>query len=723
MHVAKRNFKGEPVIMKETLQRLCIRQKREDNRELESKLMKLPKTKLSPSQISRLPGFLTADMISCVYEDEKTNVLWLGTDKGLWRINESEDEPLDVIQHFRASAYMLDNNVLSVCGDGDNGVFVLTDTSVSHIEMKLMSAKEKASFLSEMDFKYVQRRGMLSGARRDEKNNCWKGRESDNDGLWTSLVAMGDICRYAVLRDSNNADKKEIAKAREHAMRWTEAILLLAYIPGRKGKVPAFVRYNKPGTNRASKEYLLEGKDGSLNIPEKGPAGYILSSLGPNHPENWATEGMPEVEFVNLSGFIARSYHVNDPENDPVPWGDGVFFRKMYDDTGKLISFRVPSSTKKGDDCDTPLYVDSSMPIPDRLRKLYTDGINPATGKSFTDADIIYKCDTSNDELVAHYAIWHLAYDVFGKEDPELAEIIKNAVTLHAQHFTDNNYCLVDAGGQPTSWARMSREYYLNAFSNGFTDGPLGTMILLQLYKVAHYITGDKKWDDEYRKLALDEPYRYADLAAEHYGRYAMLAKTFIDDEDDEQEVFAQVAKMMNYSDIRMAAVAYYTLLQLETDAVLLDKYKKGADSWWRLVKYGRDVEWLLIYQLCYNEEDVVDGFSRKCKDMLKWQLSHFPVCARQFFIDNSDRPDLREEDGLMWERNKNVPYAVSMDERGSLGNNFFHAKQGTYNRSLHECYNMIFPYWVGRYNGLIVDEGKDSSLTFDELMKYNNQE
>lgn len=719
----KRNFKGEPALMKETLQRLAIRQKREDNKELEAMLLALPKTKLTTAQKARLPEFFSDCTINCVFEEEKTAILWIGTDKGLWRLNENEDEPLNVVQHFRAAAYMLDNNVLAVTGDNDNGVFVLTETSVAHIEMKYMSAQEKAIFLSDMNYKHIQRRGMLSGANWDEKTKSWKGRESDNDGLWTSLVAMGDICRYAVLRDSKTASKKEVQKAREIAMRWTEALLLLAYIPARKGKVPAFVRYNKPHTNRASKDYLLEGKDGTINLPENGPAGYILSSIGAKYPENWGTEGLPEVEFVNISGYIARSYHVNDPENDAVPFGAGVFFKKMYDDTGKLISFRVPSTTNKGDDMPAPLYVDSSMPIPERLKKLYTDGINPATGKNFTDADIIYKCDTSNDELVGHYAIWHLAYDVFAKEDPELGDIIKNIVALHAQHFTDNNHCLVDAGGQPTSWARMSREYYLNAFSNGFTDAPLGTMILLQLYKVAHHITGDEKWDKEYRKLALDEPYRYADLAAEHYGRYAMVAKTFVDDEDSEEEIFTQIVKMMNYSDIRMAAVAYYTLLQLETDEVLVQKYKEGAESWWKHVKYGKDVEWLLVYQLCYNDKDVVDGYGRKCKDILKWQLQQFPVSARQLYIDNTDRPDLREEDGIMWHKDENIPFAVAMSERGALGSSFFHAVQGNTGRRLHNCYNMIFPYWIGRYNGILVDEGKDSGLTFDELMKYSNQE
>jgi hypothetical protein len=268
---------------------------------------------------------------------------------------------------------------------------------------------------------------MLSGARWDSKNNRWIGRESDNDGLWTSLVAMGDICRYAVLKDDPSSTKEEIARAKEVATRWTEAILLLAYIPSWKGEVASFVRYNKPGTNRASDEFLLEGKEYKINMPDHGPTGYVVSKVGPANPEDWATEGMPEIVFRNVEGYIARSYHVNDQENDPIPFGDGVFFRKKFTPDGKLVSVRIPSTSEKGDDLPALLTIDSSMEIPARLKKLYTDEVNPKTGKHWGDDEIIYKCDTSNDELVGHYAVWHLAYDVLGPEDPELAEIIRQS--------------------------------------------------------------------------------------------------------------------------------------------------------------------------------------------------------------------------------------------------------------------------------------------------------
>lgn len=720
--VKKRDYQGTPVKIKETLQRLAIRQRREDNPKAVQALEVLPKSSITAEQIKRLPDFLTPAMITCVFEDENA-ILWLGTNEGLWRINEIEEEPLDRIMHFRASAYMLDNEVVAINGDGDNGVRVLTKTSVAHIAMRYMSAKEKAVFLSDINEKHVQRRGMLSGARWNEKTNAWHGTVDDNDGLWTSIVAMGDICRYAVLRDDPSATKEEIARAKKIATRWTEAVLLLAYIPSRKGKVASFVRYNQPGVNRASKEFLLEGKERKIDIPGKGPTGYISSDIGPLHPEDWATEGMPEIVFRNIEGFIARSYTVNDPENDPTPYADAIFFRKKFNEEGKLVSIRIPSTSPKGDDIPPLLSVDSSMDIPERLRKLYTDEVNPITGKNWGDDDIIYRCDTSNDELVGHYAVWHLAYDILGKDDPELAQIIKTIAARHAKHITDNGHCHTDAGGQPTSWARMSREYYINKKSYGFGDGPLGTMILMQLYKVAHHVTGDPQWDKEYRKIALDEPYRYADLAAEHFGRYKIMAKAEIGEDSSEEEIFKGVVKIMNYNDIRMAFIAYYTLTQLETDPVLFEKFKKGADSWWELEKYARCVEWSMLYQLINNEKEQFDGFGRSCLDMLKWQLNHYPVSPREHFIDNTSRPDLREEDGYMWFKDKNIPYSLAMDEKADGGSQFFHAKQGRTTRNLSISFNMIMPYWLARYHKLIEETGKDSNIPAGELMKVIDQD
>ena len=127
-------------------------------------------------------------------------------------------------------------------------------------------------------------------------------------------------------------------------------------------------------------------------------------------------------------------------------------------------------------------------------------------------------------------------------------------------------------------------------------------------------------------------------------------------EELDSETLFPMVVKTMNYSDTRMAAIVYYTMSQLEDDPILLEKFRRGADCWWRLEKYGRDIEWSLVYQLMYPDEEKYDAFGRPCKDVLAWQASRYPVSSREIFIDNTTRPDAREEDGMLWYKDTEKP-------------------------------------------------------------------
>jgi len=723
----QRKYTGQPAEMRATPQRFAIRRPISEWADKAGELSALTFPALDDRQAALLPNFLSRDAVLC-HAQSPEGILWAGTKEGLWRIDPANPESYDRVQCFRAYGYLLDNHVKSLQPDGQGGVYALTETGVSHIAFKSMSAKQKACLYSEVNYRCMNRRGMLSGGVYHPEKKAWTGRESDNDGLWTSLVAMGDLCRYAVLRDDPKASPEERRRARELATLWTEACLLLCYIPGWKGSVPAFVRYNKAASNRCSDEYLQEGRPYATTLPDNGPAGLITHEPTPLEPGDWAvSNAMPEIVFRNVEGYIARSYHVNDPENDPIPFHDGVFFRKKNAPDGKLISVRVPTTTYKGDDIPPLLSVDSSLPIPERLRRLYTSEVNAVTGRHYNDDDITYKCDTSNDELVGHYALWQLAYDILGPEDPELAQIIADFAARHARHIAENGFCLVDAGGQPTSWARMSREYYSNRGSDGFLDAPLGLSILLQLFKVAHHVTGDSQWDEIYRMLALDEPYRYADVLAENYLRHETLARDLAGRELSESETFNAIVEFMNYSDIRMSAISYYTLMQLERNPVLVEKYRAGADSWWKVLQYSRDVEWYLTYQLAYNDQRIKDGHGRSLVDVLAWQLSRFPVNPRGFQIDNASRPDVLAEGDRLFDPCTGLPLALPMDERGSKGSNVFAAVSGTPpisgRKALSKSYNMIMPYWLGRYHGLLSDSGADGPVGFEDVMALANQD
>jgi len=716
----QRDYTGRPARMRETPQRYVIRKPVAAWADKAAELSALSFPALGDQQAALLPGFLSKEAVLC-HAQSPAGILWVGTAEGLWRLDPANPEPYDRVQCFRAHGYLLDNNVRSLQPDGEGGAYALTETGVSHISFKTMSAKQKAVLYSEVNYHCMNRRGMLSGGIYKAGQKAWAGHASDNDGLWTSLVAMGDLCRYAVLRDDPRATPEERQRAKELATLWTEACLLLCYIPGWKGSVPAFVRYNKAASNRCSREYLKEGRPYATTLPENGPLGMVVHDPAPLNPDDWAeSDAMPEIVFRNVEGYVARTYHVNDPVNDPVHYSDGVFFRKKYTPEGKLVSLRVPTTTGKGDDIPPLLSVDSSLPIPERLRRLYTqDGWN--------DDDITYKCDTSNDELVGHYAVWQLAYDILGPEDPELARMISDFAARHAKHIADNGFCHIDAGGQPTSWARMSREYYANRGSDGFLDAPLGLSILLQLFKVAHHVTGDSQWHDIYRELALDEPYRYADLLGEYYERHVALAREFGGDGLTGDEMFHSIIQFLNYSDIRMSAISYYTLMQLERDPVLVEKYRAGADSWWKVLRYSRDVEWYLTYQLAYNDREVLDGYGRPLAEVLAWQLSRFPVNPRGLRIDNASRPDARAEGERLFDPSTGFPLALPMDERGSMGSDVYSAASGTPQapgrKTLQKSYNMIMPYWLGRYHGLLADSGAEGPVGFGDIMALANQD
>ncbi|MBR7137760.1 MAG: hypothetical protein IKC99_06850 [Clostridia bacterium] len=707
----KRDYQCEKTPVRATLQRLVMLWPLGKNPEKEAELRAAPAVSLTEAELALLPAYLAPADVTCAVRDGKK--LWIGTNSGLWLLDPENAEPLDRVLAFRATAYVCDNAVKAVASDGDNGVWVLSETGLSHIAMRAMSVEKKAELMSELNAKYMSRRGMLSGGIYHPEYQTFMGKHSDNDGLWTGLFAMGDLARYAVLRDEGKASAEEIRRAKELATLWTEACLLLAYIPGWKGSVPSLVRYNDPGTNKSSNTYLKRGGNPDVGVPENGPTGLVEYTPTPAAPEDWVeTNAMPEIVFRNVEGYIARTYHVDSADDMP-RFNGNVYLKKMATPEGKLISVRIPSESWKGDDIPPMHRIDSSMEVPARLAHLYTDC-------GFADTDIFYRCDTSNDELVAHYALWHLAYDILGPEDEELAELIRVIAARHAKHLADNDFCHTDCGGQPTSWARMNRSYYMNKGSYGFSDAPLSAAILLQCFKVAAYVTGDPKWEEVYRKLALEEPYRYADLLGEYYDRYVKIVWAEAGKELDETETFRNLVDVTNYFDIRMGAVAYYTLSQLETDPVLVEKYRAGAASWWKFLRHSRDVEWMLVWQLLHPEETMRDAFGRTCGEMLAWQLTHFPATPRWNFMDNTDRPGTFAKTETLW-YDEDTPCALPLDERGSSGSSVY-ATTGGYNEPFGEriilasTYNLNMPYWLGRYHGILTETGEPGGVTMADL-------
>ena len=711
------------------------------------------------------------------YENAKTAVTadgakWEITAYGVLRTDEKASNERDKKQRFMGDRYFYTNdseNVLAIFPDGEKGIWTAMKDGYTHIELKEIDGTDKAAIMSENSQKYVARRGMVSNSYFNGER--WVPNESDNDGLWTAMYGAGELMRYAVLRDDPTATAEEIEAARKTAYLSAEAVLFLSYVSMRSGTTEAYVRAQRNGNvtdldigKYYTSEALTLGGDYSQNIPGISPAdafrrmntrymcfgirSYIMDedNLSLYNPSSWSdpslvTDAEYEKRTRLLDGFIARTYSLKQ-ENNPV---DGnVHWVHGGDGTATAVS------TKSPDDNEYLLHgenyrgtvTDASVEIPQRL---WDDLI----GSGYDLTDVVYKGDTSSDEVIGHLFIYKIAYDILGAEDPEMKELITTTVEKFAQHLVDNSYCLTEATGQPTTWGKYNRAYLHNGQNVG--GGALQSAVVLSAFKLAAYMTGDKKWEDEYRMAALDPAYEYAQVMTQYWDRYKMAILEYAASASPiipfilrpfmETEIIKVIYRMIiNYSDEEMAMLAFYLLFQMEDDETLLTYYREAINQWWRYsMSMSENPLWYYIYQLAYPNEEKTDYYGNSLVETAAWSLSRHPMDMRKYSATNKNRDDVRELDleedcgidgtrVLSYNPSKGTPWFSSSDNEiikviGIVlsGAGLEWTVAAPDERAIHKFNNSTYvledhhspnsmegsttytlPYWMGRYHGML---------------------
>lgn len=630
---------------------------------------------------TEVPAIVSGATDYTAYQSAVTadGAVWTITDYGVLRADENAPTARDREQRFMGDRYFYsadttDGRVLAIFPDGGNGIWSVMANGFTHISMVEMSGTEKAEAMSDNTQKFVERRGMVSSS--NYINNEWRPREDDNDGLWTAMYAAGELMRYAVLRDDPNASYEQIENARQIATRSAEAILMLHYISMRTGTTEAFIRRQLngdfPGEGKdrwLSADALLKDGNKTNYIPSKSPAvlfntGYLRYSLtgsdealmndgyycvfDANSWSNPLDSGNAGAEYAKqtrlVKGFVARTYSLRD-ENNSV---HGNIYWSVNDDktatgvSAKTVNdkdYLINNENLRG------VIVDASGEVPQRLW-------DSLIGSNYTAKDIVYKGDTSADELIGHTFIFKLIYDILAPEDPELKEILVTAADNLAAHIADNGHMLVDGSGQPTTWSNFSRTSFCT--SSAIALAPLHALVALNVFKVASYITGYEKWENEYRMLALDPAYEYAQVTAQYTERMqAAIAYTIGKEAESSylgmavnllgvssvMETFKRV--VINYSDEEMAMLAFYVLFQLEEDDDLLSYYRLALDEWWESMKYSENPLWYYIYQLAYPKETIKDAYGNDILETAAWSLSRHPVETIRYLASNRKRDDI----------------------------------------------------------------------------------
>jgi hypothetical protein len=169
-----------------------------------------------------------------------------------------------------------------------------------------------------------------------------------------------------------------------------------------------------------------------------------------------------------------------------------------------------------------------TVPIYAKIPKIFND-LFPASAigaDGYIDQNqIVYKADTSSDEVDGHYALFYTAYsflcDDSTKELKDLKELIADTTyKMTKLILKDDNYYVEDATGKATQWSRWMSKYFNDqlsvmekqvewksnvgvypngedALSYGYEDGPLNALEVMATLKTAMTVTKDKYPEDQ----------------------------------------------------------------------------------------------------------------------------------------------------------------------------------------------------------------------------------
>lgn len=535
-------------------------------------------------------------------------------------------------------------------------------------------AGEKGLFRYCDSEKEVYDRVMYFSADRDLKDNNVQAFFVDGDNIW---VRTETAVSRIELRTVTMEQKAEML--REETCKYID----------RKGMISNKL-LDEPWNIESARKFGHSDNDGGFTaefcMGEIFHYAYLKREKGADHPETVkirkvarrALDACMLLMYIHGrgDGFVCRSYVTTDA---PLP-DDGLFMHRCGD-TATVVE--TTDSKRKG-------YVGRQTKIVEDIPKCFSYLFED---EGYTVDDIIFKCDTSSDEITLQLFNLYYAHMIFGEEENELDSYIKDRVSKIINHILDNGHELKDFHGGSTCWAKWSKRYFESGI--GWCDAPLNCAELLMYLKLGQAVCGyNEKWQKEYEALLADG---YEKLCTLHYDRVfgAAIMKhcDYIED--------------IMYGDHMLSNLTFFGLTLFEDDERLKEIYYKGWQSW-RATSLGKehhpvyDVPFALNFGCdeYFDEEKIKMWFYRtNCGYIASGTslVGRRDVATKEYragyrhtsYLLPPDERYISKQDRDPWEY-KNE------DSHGNIG--------------LEMCTAYTFPYWMGRYYGIIVEGGEENA-------------
>ena len=283
-----------------------------------------------------------------------------------------------------------------------------------------------------------------------------------------------------------------------------------------------------------------------------------------------------------------------------------------------------------------------------------------------------WKGDTSSDEIVGHYFVFPLYFDLVADE----AEKKQLAATLDriTNHILDNNYQLIDLDGKRTRWGWWGPD---TIWEDPDETGLRALHILAHL-RVAIHLTSNPQYRTKFQAA-------YDDLIKNH--KYHLLMRN--------QKIM--IPGHINHSDDELAFLSYYPLLSYETDRNLREVYQQSLERAWQIERPERNPLWNFIYAVgCEAKEFDRDDSVRT--------LQEIPMDLIEWAVKNSHRQDVPIDPLSDRFKRKQALIVLPYDElpMTKWNGNPYNLDGGNGGRSEDDGAYFLLPYWMGRYHKLI---------------------
>ena len=290
------------------------------------------------------------------------------------------------------------------------------------------------------------------------------------------------------------------------------------------------------------------------------------------------------------------------------------------------------------------------------------------------DGKMYWKSDTSSDEINGHYLAFYTYWEHVARFIPEERALIVKQVRALTDYLIDNGYVLIDWDGKGTRWGFWSPEM-LNDNPLHYIENGLNSLEMLSFLKVAHHITGDRKYKEHYERL----------ISEHGYLNNALLEKKVFPDEN-------------NHSDCQLAYVAWYPILQLEWDPKVRKALHKAVRRHYKIVAQERSSFFSFVTATIDADYVDIEGAVDNLREI--------PTDRRRWRMQNSQRADVVFNPRLDRFGKRQLLHALPADERdfAKWNANPYIPDDGGDGRVEDDGAAYLLPYWMGRYHRFIAE-------------------